>query len=457
MRIKSVSIRDIKGIRSIEFNPGTVTVVSGPNGSGKSSLLDAFRAVFDGGHDPALIRKGAKHGEVSIVLENGTVIRKTITPKSSTVEIKNADGLLVPKPQAFIEKLAVGFSYDPLRLITAAPKDRAKFLLEAMPIRFSAVDLARVAEEVKLPGEELSLDVVEAFRRQVYESRRVANVAERDLTSTIDSLRKSLPDESGFDGAAMADRRALIQQTQKERSDAIASVTRECIQTERRITAETNAKIEEALKRLKDEVADKISAVRELERNELLAIQDRYDEPVRMVEAEIATLLEQQKQAERAAGVLESILKFESQKKQQVSESMRLDRAIRALDEAKSAKLSSLPIPGVEVRDGNDLFVDGLPFASLNTQAQFVLSFQLASLKPGELDFMIADRAESLDERNMRHFRAAAEESGKQVIVAVVESSTNGLVVDNGTSRKTADDIGGLGVSEKDLPEHAAK
>jgi len=93
MKLQRVSIESIKGIEYLEFNAaGSLIEVSGENGAGKSSLLDAIRAVVEGGHDPSLIRLGAKKGVVKMQLDDGTTIVRTITEKASRTEITTSDG-----------------------------------------------------------------------------------------------------------------------------------------------------------------------------------------------------------------------------------------------------------------------------------------------------------------------------------------------------------------------------
>lgn len=63
----------------------------------------------------------------------------------------------------------------------------------------------------------------------------------------------------------------------------------------------------------------------------------------------------------------------------------------------KKQKLDELPIPGLEVRNGQ-IFANGLDYdKQVNTGQQFKIAVQISALRFGGLPFMIADKGEHLD------------------------------------------------------------
>src|SRR5438270_7793157 len=75
MKLEKVQIESIGGIEYLEFPTSAALIeVTGDNGVGKSSVLNAIRCVVEGGHDPALLRLGAKKGVVRLLLDDGTTI-----------------------------------------------------------------------------------------------------------------------------------------------------------------------------------------------------------------------------------------------------------------------------------------------------------------------------------------------------------------------------------------------
>src|ERR1017187_4772949 len=101
MRVTEVKISNLRSITDLVLKPGALTLTTGDNGVGKTSVIMAIDAVFSGGHTPGLIRQGQKRAEVVISLDNGTTIKKTITEKRSALDVTTADGMPVPRAQAF--------------------------------------------------------------------------------------------------------------------------------------------------------------------------------------------------------------------------------------------------------------------------------------------------------------------------------------------------------------------
>ena len=48
MKISHINIRDVRGVKSMDFKPATINYITGPSGSGKSSVMDAIRYGITG-------------------------------------------------------------------------------------------------------------------------------------------------------------------------------------------------------------------------------------------------------------------------------------------------------------------------------------------------------------------------------------------------------------------------
>lgn len=97
-------------------------------------------------------------------------------------------------------------------------------------------------------------------------------------------------------------------------------------------------------------------------------------------------------------------------------------RQARALDEIEAYKeelLAGLPIPGLEVRDG-DVFRNGVQFDRLNTAQQVDIAVEIAKLRAGELGVCCVDGIELLDSGAFDEFRERALDSGLQLFVSRV-------------------------------------
>lgn len=197
MRISSVVIEDVLGTEYASFKPRSITVLRGANGSGKSSIITALTSLFDGGHDPSMIRVGAKKGKITLTLSDGTTITKTITPTRGTVEIMDASGNIVAAPQTFINRMTSAMAVDPVRLLTAKPKDLVATLLDVMPIEFTPADVASACD-IKVDNT-IDMDGLEKLRKHAYEQRSRENVSVRDSEGTLKQLCQSLPEDDGKD------------------------------------------------------------------------------------------------------------------------------------------------------------------------------------------------------------------------------------------------------------------
>ena len=83
MNIREVTIRNVMGIRDLKIaDAGNVVHVTGPNGSGKTSLVKALRTALRGEMPPQILTVGENRGEVLVVLDDGSEIRREIGGRS---------------------------------------------------------------------------------------------------------------------------------------------------------------------------------------------------------------------------------------------------------------------------------------------------------------------------------------------------------------------------------------
>jgi len=140
-------------------------------------------------------------------------------------------------------------------------------------------------------------------------------------------------------------------------------------------------------------------------------LKERIGHAKAMVEQEVKAT-ETRKLAER--------MENEARKLSEESES--LTSALAKLEALKSSLLSSLPIPGLEVRDG-EVYVNDVPFDRVNESARVQLAIEVAKLRAGDLGLIAVDGVECMDSATFAAFEKAAEESGLQFIASMVSDS----------------------------------
>lgn len=428
MRISHLRISNILGIDELEFDAGQFNEVSGPNGAGKTSVLEAVRAALGQGHDATLLRKGAEQGEVVLVLDDGTAIRRRVKAGASDTQVKR-DGKLMTKPGATIASLIDALAVNPVDFLRATKKDRARVLLEAMPIQVDAQRLAAITGlEINAEGRH-GLDVIEAARAAVYEARTTTNRAAKDREATIGQLQAGMPAApAGVDG----DEDQLRNQLQAE-VDKIAAENQRITNKLAGVVAEASAK--------KQAIADKLAA-------DILALREAASQATEAVEAEaarvrgladatrakanaaseaaqrplrdaIAAICANRDAAAKRRVSLETIATMEAEVQALREQADKQTAALGSIDNYKAELLARLPIPGVEVRDG-EITRDGVAFDRLNTAQQVQIAVEVAKLRAGSLPVVCVDGIELLNTPSYEEFRRQAMASGLQMFVSRV-------------------------------------
>jgi hypothetical protein len=421
MQVTKVILENIKGIayRELSLKDRAITVLKGANAEGKTSLLDGIRSIFAGGSDPSLVRQGAKVGKVVMELSDGTIIKKAQSAKGAQLSVTTANGETVKSPQAFVDSLATSFAFDPLAFLRAPKKERAAYLMKTMPLKFSGgelhalkmgkVDVAGPLRSLIAPDAVLDLAGFEKLKLSVYEKRRAANAAVKELESTVVNLRRSLPAE------AMSGDHDLETALQMARTD-LAGMIRQADDDIADVRRDAEAAREAARKQLDTALA------------EIKAEEDRVVEEIHGEGRKVVQPLQQR--IGELEGMLKRIGQIEALKKHLAEQQERmaarsdeadaLDRALTAMDALKKSRTDNLPIPGLELREDGEVYRDGIPFDHLNQAMQYFMSFAIASLSMGELPLVIGDELEHLDQSQRKEFFDAVTTAGWQYVGAEV-------------------------------------
>lgn len=429
MKIAHVKISNILGITELEFTPDGFNEISGPNGTGKTSVLEAIKSVIVGGHDATLLRKGADKGEVVLVLDDGTEIRKRVTARQSPLDVVR-DGKKVTRPTDVVKALTDLLSVNPIDFLRAKKQDRVKVLLEAMPL---VADADRLKEITGIPVHVESgahaLSVIEAVRKQVYDDRTGTNRAVKEKDATINQLKLAMPDApEGVDGnedqiaAAVDEARNAKDAELKRIDDKLAGIRAEHQSAVDAIRAEAQAKID-AIK------AEAVAAV-EAKQAELAEIEGKasaqrektitkFNDATAPLNQSLAVIRANRGAAAKREQALETIKQMEQELEDLKADSEAQTKALADIDAYKEELLKSLPIPGVEIIDG-EIYRDGVPFDRLNTASQVGIAVEIAKLRAGELGVVCVDGLELLDPAAFDEFRDRALESNLQLFVSRV-------------------------------------
>lgn len=432
MQISHIKISNILGIDELEFSPNGFTKIAGRNGTGKTSVLEAIKAAIRGGHDATLLRKGAEKGEVVLVLDDGTEVRKRVTATSSTTDVKKG-GKVVPKPQAAIQALTDMLSVNPVEFLTAPAKDRVRVLLESMPLQVDAAKLSVIVGfEVKAPAGMHALHVIDQVHKQVYEARTGTNRAVKEKDGTINQLRQALPAAgTGIEGDEA--------ELQSKLDEVNAALESEKNRIEAKLGGLRTANAE-AIAKLRADAQEKIDAIKtqldidiEAERDKLARVEglagqqrqkaaDKHSAEAPPLMAQLKSIRDDRDSYARRQQTLDTIGTLETELEGLEAEAERQTTALAGIEAYKLDLLNSLPIPGLEVKDG-ELFRDGVPFDRLNTAQQVDIAVEIAKVRAGDLGIACVDRIEALDSDTFEAFRQRALESELQLFVTRVDDS----------------------------------
>jgi DNA repair exonuclease SbcCD ATPase subunit len=434
-RLKSVQIKNIKGIESLAFETGAVTILRGRNGAGKTSVVDALLAVFEGGHDPDLIRRGTKEGSVLLSLDDGVTIKKTIKPERSTLEVRTADSGKVNAEATYVKKLTSGLRFNPAAFISMSGRERAAELAKAMPVQFQGTEVNAAANEAILADQEvIDQRRLDEIRNGRYASRTDVRREQDAAEGFIIETERNLPTGTPASWAG------VVEMLRVQVGDAKAALEKELAEVERKAIGVVNG--------MRDTLDENLAVLKK-----------QYDEAVATLnwnynsgQAEVVKSMEAEKHDLRAsaAAQLEDLTQSLGQAEASLAEQNRvegqraqlekmrvsaqklnkrwnqLDTAVKGLDRLKSEKLATLPIPGIEVRldekNMPEVYIDNVPWPHVNKSMQCKVAITIAAQALGELPLMVLDESEVLDAENMMLLTASAKDLGMQIILARVES-----------------------------------
>lgn len=442
MKINHIKISNILGIEELEFDAGAFTVIEGTNGCGKTSVLEAIKAALRPGHDATLLRNGAAAGEIVFVLEDGSSIQRRVSGATTSTDVRGADGKKVARPAEAIARLADMLSVNPVEFLTARKQDRVKVLLEAMPLELDVDKLSKLAGvPVKAAPGLHALHVIDTVRQRVYEDRTSTNRAVKEKEGTINQIQLAMPDsvggvmgddEDGLETAIAVERDKLA--TTMRKIDAKMTGIREA--AAKRI-AEIDEKLQgdiEALRAAATMEKDAIkldtgtnAAKAETARTNAATSCNAAQEPLKIA---LANIKQNRMAAAKREQALDTIAAMQTELTDLQADADKQTATLAAIDAYKTELLENLPIPDIEVREG-EIYKDGVPLDRLNTAAQVGIAVEVAKLRAGTLGAVCVDRIESLDAATFAEFKRAMAKTSLQLFVSRVTDGEFSVTTDD--------------------------
>jgi DNA repair exonuclease SbcCD ATPase subunit len=448
MKIAHVTIKNILGTRELDFAPAAgFTEIVGPNGSGKTTVLEAIKAALKGGHDATLLRDGSEKGEIVLVLDDGTEIKKTVREHTSDVAITR-DGRRLPKPAELIKALVDKISNNPVEFLTAKKDDRVSIFLQSMPLTADVAELERISG-VKLTNVEglHAYLVIEHVYDQVFNDRTGTNRAVDEKEKTIKQLSQALPDAPEGIVGGEEELEAQLAELDARKDTDLGEVHTKLSIFAQQISAQTanseqhyDSQIEdlqkqiEALRTAKAEATaafrTRVTSVEGKANAKRQEIREQHAADRAPIAMQLEVLRTNRNAAAKREQTLETIRMLEGELEHLKNDVVRQNKALDDIKQYKSDLLANLPIPGMEVRNG-EIYRNNVIFDRLNTQQRVDMAVEIAKMRAGDLGVVCVDGIEAMDSKMFGEFRQKAQDSGLQFFVSHVTDRPFGIKTDD--------------------------
>ena len=417
MQVAKIQISNILGIDSLEISPGKITEISGQNGVGKTSVLEAIKGVLGGGHNADLLRKGASEAEVVLVFDNGEKLIKKMTKFKSDIRFEDADGKKLKLGASYIKEIIDPVGLNPIRILTADPKDRLKMLLDSVPMEmpFEAIKFITgldVEDDGRHP-----LKVVEEKHKDIFQERAFLNAEVKKQETMISEMRKTIPFKpDGTDWGGKVGELRGVQEEILEAQVAIKGSINSQFSTAIKNAEQTAQK---EIDELKGNLAKQLGTLNQGHRKELDESEKKFAPRYEQISSQIQEADQNSKNQASIKGAQDFVDKHQKEKEINEQGANTLTEQIKSLDALKGEMLLSLPVEGLEVKDG-DIYIKGVPFDTLNEAARIRFCLMIAGLRKTKLPLVCVDGLEALDEGVFNIFREEANKTDMQFFVTRV-------------------------------------
>jgi hypothetical protein len=198
--LKMITVTNFMGItfRQVTLDQHGA-VITGGNAKGKTSLLAAIRvALLNEGASPDMVRMGSKEAVLELRIDGPPeygelAVRRRLTPEGgNTLDVKDALGRKILKPQTFLRELLGASPLDALRLWSEEDTaTRRRMVLEAIPIRLIEEEVCELLDGSPIPVGDLvgtyedgslildkhAIEVFNRVAKSFYDARTEANRA----------------------------------------------------------------------------------------------------------------------------------------------------------------------------------------------------------------------------------------------------------------------------------------
>jgi chromosome segregation ATPase len=452
-RIISLEIENYKRIKAVFIRPkrAGLTIIAGRNAQGKSTVLDAIAAALGGRgyEDEEPLRRGAVRGSIKITLGVGgkethgilrdekeieaakadgaeivqLIIEKKITAKGTYLEVRNAPGgKPLSSPQAILDALKGGTSFDALAFARMSPKEQEAVLRRVTGLDFT--DLEKQEAEIREQRTTIGRSVKQAeavlASMPRFPDAPLSEISLLDLSNELEGAGRHNADVRQFQ--AVVERWTGLVREGAERQATCSARVREIQATLDRAKAELNLAADE-LSRRQENLKGAVQAAAEAKPVDTGAIQ------ARMVDAQ-----ETNKQ-------VRANLAHKTSKNTLATLTLRhadLETALEKVATLRQERLLAvnMPIKGLGFSPLGVTFND-LPIAQAAESEKLKVSVAIGAALNSRLRTITIHDGEKLDDDGMAFLEQFAEEHDLSILIERVgtEEGEAAVVIEDGEVR----------------------
>lgn len=436
IRILGLEIENIKRIKVVRIKPKSgVVEIAGNNEQGKSSTLDAIVMALEGvekspwepirlGEDKARIRLDLGNDATGTQLIVSRTYKATAgdaaKPYTTTLKIEYPDGSQPQKPQAILDALISGVSFDPEAFIRAKPDEQVKIVQSLVP--------------------DFDFAAKEAERKKIFATRTDANREAKRLRAQADGIK--IPAGASVEKIdtaplveklrGLAELRADYERRAARRQTFMADIENQVKEYDRQ-------KAKAAALRLEADEVDK-----DADTTMGVIVADRATAAAwpALVEPENGADLQRQIGEAGIANVLadkvldRKRIEYDAEIQEEIA--MAFTAEMEAIDAAVLAALDGANLPaGMTIDDGRVL-MKGVPFSQGSSAQKIRASVAIGLQMNPTLKVMQIHHGALLDEQAFAILAEVAEEEGLQLWVEVVRPNTKAAIIIEDGSVKNA-------------------
>jgi DNA repair exonuclease SbcCD ATPase subunit len=415
-KIIQLEAQNVKRLSAVhlDLDPhGNLVVIGGDNEQGKSSVLDCIEMALAGASaipsEP--IRRGTESGQINLTLDSGLTIERKFAAGRSTLVVKNADGFKASSPQAILDKLYSGLSFDPLSFAKLKPTEQVGSLRKLVGLDFTGLD---------------------AERKTVFDERTAVNREIKATKARADAIQipPGTPDEEVSVATLLAEfkRREAVNKTNDQDRATLTKLSGYIEETEAALDADTEQlrQIQERIK-IAEQRAQHYRKKRDAQAAKVATLQDANTSEI---QKQLGTA-EQTNAAVRKASDRRRLL---GELEERAKEADALTQRIEEIDGEKQAAMESAawPIDGLSFGDGGLTYKD-LPFDQASSAEKLRVSVAMGLALNPDLRVLLIRDGSLIGDRNLAMIAELAREADAQLwIERVGEGAECSVIIEDG-------------------------